>query len=1134
MPTIGELLAKIRNGGINPEPSGDSPYGGVTPGTDSPISVPGIDDISDETKADIGDYLSQRTKGFERLEERNNFPIEPDLVSAPLTDTATGNPAPLRTIASPQTAFVNPTPASAEELSIRDGFEILKGLGFFNDLEGDDGPFYDKNAQTDGHNLLNRPDVSSKVLGVLATNRFSALTTPNSPFAIPVDLPEYDFIDEEGVRKDHPQLEKIKEIAAFVINTGKRAKEAYPDAKLVRARDPDATGIDAFGISANLKFGELNEDTGIDPATGTPDSSQPSSNTPPDENNTQLDGMSSIGVPYGPDFPYGVDTNELGAQAIKLALDLIVDAIGPATDLLNGLFGLFGYNGIYTNNPNNPLSLTAGMRFGFGNFPPPSQIDFSTGEVAELPTFPAANQGYKFIQSLNVPLPRFLIGATGNPNEIVENIITLGVQHVKNQLDQDPQFVNYWKSFIRKAQRIFSAENNFGLPELPDISGGLDPSSGLLALVSSQKFIQELSECDALKFIRSMAVMAETVAATSVSGGSALQPQGYRFGTRDLNELVNSAANRHASYAKKGYRRKVGSRTIPSLLLLPAALQRSIDQFRAVPSGSSNVAFGLDTNVMTNTIYDDLLQMAIGPTIDGEVPNPGTGAQRKKSGKPVRADANRFSRSEVEAIENVLEAEHMPFYFHDLRTNEIVSFNAFLNALSDSFSPSFNASSGFGRIDDVQIYQKTTRAIQVDFTLVSLSKKDMKEMYLKMNKLVSMVYPQFSRGTMLEHTNATGNVTRFVQPFSQVTTATPIIRLRVGDLVKSNYSREAIARMMGAGDEDFQVLGPTPAPPIDAPLPCQTVVQNIIEATTNIPVTTTGEYDPTRGWPVGSIVIVDPDYNRGADDPLVAFDPETNTVGSDWSADIVPGRFGVRIVSYHTFNNPLGGSNPNIEEIVIKVEHVPMMPPDYFPTTDRIATRESTGEAITSGFLSYSDIQTEDSARLYCDGINVDLFEGRIETTQQVPPEEGTPEAQPIPADPEAVADMHKRLFGDKNPIMRSFETTAGRGLAGVITSLNFDWGLNGEINWDVVGGPGFKAPQGCKISISFTPIHDITPGLDSDGMMRAPVFNVAGSSPHGDEDPHPTGGYARRVAVDVATMDQKGQALPPSTDETS
>ena len=29
------------------------------------------------------------------------------------------------------------------------------------------------------------------------------------------------------------------------------------------------------------------------------------------------------------------------------------------------------------------------------------------------------------------------------------------------------------------------------------------------------------------------------------------------------------------------------------------------------------------------------------------------------------------------------------------------------------------------------------------------------------------------------------------------------------------------------------------------------------------------------------------------------------------------------------------------------------------------------------------------------------------------------------------------------------------------------------------------------KISIGFTPIHDIPPGLDHDGMMRAPVYNL-------------------------------------------
>ena len=143
--------------------------------------------------------------------------------------------------------------------------------------------------------------------------------------------------------------------------------------------------------------------------------------------------------------------------------------------------------------------------------------------------------------------------------------------------------------------------------------------------------------------------------------------------------------------------------------------------------------------------------------------------------------------------------------------------------------------------------------------------------------------------------------------------------------------------------------------------------------------------------------------------------------------------------------------------------------------------------------------------------MNTGVFPAEIQPT----------EPSEVPADPPSpteIQNMRDRLFGDKNPIMRSFETTAGRGLAGVITSLNFDWGLNDTINWDTRHF-GYKAPKGCKISISFTPIHDITPGLDADGMIRAPVFNVAGSSPHNHEDPHPTatagggttGGYDRR-----------------------
>ena len=1096
MATIGELLAKIRNGGMNPTPTGDSPYGGVTPGTNAPIAQPDIDDLPDATKEATADYIYQRTKGFERLEEQNRYSLEPDLTRVRLTDATTGNPAPLTTPVPPQEAFIDPEPDNAQELALRDGFEILKRLGFFQDLTGDDGPEYDKNSQSAGHELLNRPDVREKVSAVLATTRFSALTSPDVPFATPVDAPEYDYIDEDGVRKDHPQLEKIREIASFVMNTGRRAKEAYPDAKLVLARDPEASGGDAFGESANLQYGDLNEATGIDPRTGRPDASSPTP-SPPDSDRTALDGTSSIGVINSPDFPFGVDSNVTGAAELIATLDLALTLLDPALDLLNGIFGLFSYNAIHVNRPTNPAGLAPGARFGFGNYPLPSEIDFDLGIPTSLPTLPIANAGYQFIKSMNLPIPRFALQAVGDPNDLVKRLVTLGVQTVKNQLEGDPTTVQYWKTFGRKMERLLSEENNFGLPTIPPLP--------VYQLPNDVQFMQEFKDCGAMQFIRSMFTLAENVSSSGVASGSAaIQP--YRFSrVGDLNRMVNSAANRHAASRAAGLRSPLSNRNMPSLLLLPAAFQAGRAEYT---NGSTGGSITLHANDRTNYRYNTLLALAKNPDMEVEMARRRQ-AIRGKLGHPVPgrggggAEASRFSREEVEAIENLLEAEHIPFYFHDLRTNEIVSFHAFLNALSDSFSPQFNATGGFGRIEDVQIYQKTTRAIQVDFTLMSYGKKDMKEMYFKMNKLISMVYPQFSRGTMLEHTSELGT-TRFVQPFSQVTTATPIIRLRVGDLIKSNYSREGIARLMGISDPDFQVLEPGEGRSIEAS-GCDEAMAAVVAATDRVPLTTSGQWDGT-GWPIGSIVLLDPPY-----DPLVAFDPATNTASSDRSATIVDGMIGVRILQYIPFSNPLGGTSPNQEEIIIKVELVSDLAVPGFPSRDRIATKNSTGEAITTCMLSYRDIDTEMSAALICYGVNRELFPEAADLITEAgfePFEEGEIDR--------ATSDMRDRLFGDKNPIMRAFETTAGRGLAGVITSLNFDWGLNDIIDWDVKNF-GYKAPKGCKISISFTPIHDITPGLDSNGMLRGPVFNVAGATPHTDEDVHPDG-YDRRRRTHVAT----------------
>ena len=53
----------------------------------------------------------------------------------------------------------------------------------------------------------------------------------------------------------------------------------------------------------------------------------------------------------------------------------------------------------------------------------------------------------------------------------------------------------------------------------------------------------------------------------------------------------------------------------------------------------------------------------------------------------------RIDQEQVDRIENILDTSYMPFYLHDVRTNEILSFHAFFEAITDSFWYSSIASS---------------------------------------------------------------------------------------------------------------------------------------------------------------------------------------------------------------------------------------------------------------------------------------------------------------------------------------------------------------------------------------------------------------------------------------------------------
>lgn len=159
---------------------------------------------------------------------------------------------------------------------------------------------------------------------------------------------------------------------------------------------------------------------------------------------------------------------------------------------------------------------------------------------------------------------------------------------------------------------------------------------------------------------------------------------------------------------------------------------------------------------------------------------------------------SRLPNGLVRDVETSLDAEYVPFYFHDLRTNEFISFHAFLRSLTDDYNVETETMKSIGRIDPVKIYKSTERKISLEFYAVATNKQDFDQMWWKINKLLTLVYPQWTRGNVLQ----TPDGTTFTQPFSQMPSNSPLIRIRLGDLLRSNYSKFALARLFGLGQKD--------------------------------------------------------------------------------------------------------------------------------------------------------------------------------------------------------------------------------------------------------------------------------------------------------------------------------------------
>jgi len=375
----------------------------------------------------------------------------------------------------------------------------------------------------------------------------------------------------------------------------------------------------------------------------------------------------------------------------------------------------------------------------------------------------------------------------------------------------------------------------------------------------------------------------------------------------------------------------------------------------------------------------------------------------------------RITTKAREAMEEKFDSEYIPFYFHDLRTNELIGFHAFLTSLTDDYQANYDSVEGLGRVDPIKIYKNTHRKIGLSFLVAALDQDDFQDMWVKINKLTTLVYPQYTEG---QSVTVDKNYT-FTKPFTQAIGASPMIRLRLGDLFTNNYSKFNLAGIFGATLDQTKINGKSlsklnPQAPYN--------YQDLLPGGAKF-YYKPGDYTDASGTKVK----LDDKYEPVA---VVTSAPDTRAPGSNF-------KFKVSLKPSTTIDPVVGA--PAAVEIASSPDRAysALTPESIINLADRAALPggENIADASASGYAT----------------------------------------------------DLADFLKEENNAISRSFRSVGGKGLAGFIDSMNFDW--YDKATWEITLGS--KAPKMCKVTIAFTPIHDISPGLDVNGYNRAPIYNV-------------------------------------------
>ena len=490
----------------------------------------------------------------------------------------------------------------------------------------------------------------------------------------------------------------------------------------------------------------------------------------------------------------------------------------------------------------------------------------------------------------------------------------------------------------------------------------------------------------------------------------------------------------------------------------------------------------------------------------------------------------RFTTEDVEQIEELIDGEYMPFSIHDLRTNEVISLPAFIESINDDFSANYNSTQPFGRTDPVQIYTNTTRQVSLTFSLVAMGPKDHEYVWYLVNKFVSMVYPQRDKGrirTLVDDDIKEGKPLKFIQPFSQRIVASPVVRIRVGDTIHSNASISAFAKVFGG----TSMIGGD-APDEETAKKQRDAVDSVGKLRASyIYHKNSGD----KGFYSKFHKISDPNGTK-IDDKFVIKKGMKLSVGKGKKFYQFKTNYDIYLdagVEKHETRSPFIGFDRNVWKIS-----------GFTGIQDEIDAMALGGVALLAAFRALSAFPPPLPPPPIGDEVKLDLYFESNDADEFIRPEYLDAEIiEAIKSEDADAASMalskfpKKKVFdpdekrkkeesslaedmsrvtadypqGDSaevsaakflntkadsgfvNPVVRAFESNKGRGLAGVITQLGlsyFDelWGTTFD---DGGLDNALRAPKKITINLSFSPIHDMTLGLNHKGEMFAPSHPV-------------------------------------------